>query len=74
MARFPEFFDELTAVAKDQSQLHSPSIPEEVRGLVIGAYMKAMRSSFIALIPFTAVYLLLTLGIQHKALEKFQKH
>ncbi|KAI8318685.1 hypothetical protein GQ54DRAFT_300011 [Martensiomyces pterosporus] len=67
---YPKVVDIVRGVTQNQQVLYSASVPKDVRVLIIDAYMKAMRASFVALLPFTVIFLLIVLGLKHKPLKK----
>ncbi|KAJ1941443.1 hypothetical protein EC988_006758 [Linderina pennispora] len=69
VARFPAHMHEILEVLKDQSTISSSGMPEGVKDAIQFAYWDSLKVGFVALTAFTGVFLLLTLGIQHKELK-----
>ncbi|KAJ2161145.1 hypothetical protein GGF46_001735 [Coemansia sp. RSA 552] len=69
----PSYIFTIVQVADNQSAIYAEGVPEELRQLVVGVYMKSMRMSFYALLPFSILLLLVTLGFEHLELNRQRK-
>ncbi|KAI9474397.1 hypothetical protein LPJ78_004470 [Coemansia sp. RSA 989] len=69
----PSFIFTIAKVAENQSAIYDAGVPEDLRAVIVTIYMKAMRLSFYALLPFSVLLLLFTLGFEHKELNRQRK-
>ncbi|KAJ2657979.1 hypothetical protein IWW48_004237 [Coemansia sp. RSA 1200] len=63
----------IVRIAENQSFIHSPAVPEELRSTIVSIYAKATRLSFFALLPFSALLVLFSLGYKHVELNSSRK-
>ncbi|KAJ2910248.1 hypothetical protein GGI21_001062 [Coemansia aciculifera] len=67
---YPEYAHDIALVYENQSLIHSLALPPDLFDSLVNAFMEGMRAAFTALIPFSALFLLLVSGIKHKPLPK----
>ncbi|KAJ1951379.1 hypothetical protein FBU59_000195 [Linderina macrospora] len=73
IAKFPDFASAITQVSYNQSLIHQLSLPQEVYNQILDVFMKSMRAAFIALVPFSVLYVLIVAGVEHKRLNTVKK-
>ncbi|KAJ1949672.1 hypothetical protein EC988_004678 [Linderina pennispora] len=73
IARFPEYASAITQVSYNQSLIHQLDLPVDVFNQILDVFMKSMRSAFIALIPFSVLFFLTVICIEHKRLNTAKK-
>ncbi|KAJ2716580.1 hypothetical protein H4R19_000564 [Coemansia spiralis] len=69
----PSYIFTIARVAENQSAIYADGVPEELRARIVAIYMKAMRTAFYALLPFSGLLVLSTLGFKHVELERQRK-
>ncbi|KAJ2795929.1 hypothetical protein H4R21_004917 [Coemansia helicoidea] len=69
----PTFVFTIARVAENQSAIYAEGVPEELRARIIAIYTKAMRTAFYALLPFSGLLVLSTLGLKHVDLQRQRK-
>ncbi|KAJ2778505.1 hypothetical protein GGI15_004163 [Coemansia interrupta] len=55
-AQYPEYADQVALVSENQSLIHSLGLPDELFDRLVNSFMKGMRAAFVALIPFSALF------------------
>ncbi|KAJ2555322.1 hypothetical protein EV175_002296 [Coemansia sp. RSA 1933] len=63
----------IVRIAENQSFIYSPTVPEQLRTVVVSVYAKATRLSFVALLPFSVLLVLFSLGYKHIELNSHRK-
>ncbi|KAJ1891274.1 hypothetical protein LPJ81_005771, partial [Coemansia sp. IMI 209127] len=63
----------IVRIAENQSFIYSPAVPEQLRTTVVSVYAKATRLSFYALLPFSVLLVLFSLGYKHIELNSHRK-
>ncbi|KAJ2598895.1 hypothetical protein GGF39_002456 [Coemansia sp. RSA 1721] len=71
--QYPGYADEIARVRENQSLIHKLELPQELVDLLISGFMKGMRATFIALIPFSTLFVVSVAGIKHVPLRKTKK-
>ncbi|KAJ2587256.1 hypothetical protein H4R99_008211 [Coemansia sp. RSA 1722] len=71
--QYPGYADEIARVRENQSLIHKLELPQELVDLLISGFMKSMRATFIALIPFSTLFVVSVAGIKHVPLRKTKK-
>ncbi|KAJ1730318.1 hypothetical protein LPJ61_003074 [Coemansia biformis] len=69
----PAYIFTIARVAENQSAIYAEGVPEELRAMIVSIYMKAMRTAFYALLPFSGLLVLSTLGFEHLELKRERK-
>ncbi|KAJ2477392.1 hypothetical protein IWW56_004361 [Coemansia sp. RSA 2131] len=69
----PAYIFTIARVAEDQSAIYDSGVPDDLRSQIIGIYTKAMRMSFYALLPFSILLVISTLGFEHLELNRQRK-
>ncbi|KAI8325322.1 MFS general substrate transporter [Martensiomyces pterosporus] len=72
-AEYPQYSKDIWMIAENQSLIHKLDLPPQVFDLLVSAFMKSMRAAFVALTPFSALFLLLSLGTKHVPLQTSKK-
>ncbi|KAI8320243.1 MFS general substrate transporter [Martensiomyces pterosporus] len=72
-AEYPQYSKDIWMIAENQSLIHKLDLPPQVFDLLVSAFMKSMRAAFVALTPFSALFLVLSLGIKHVPLQTRKK-
>ncbi|KAJ2612933.1 hypothetical protein H4S08_002468 [Coemansia sp. RSA 1365] len=72
-AEHPLYIFVIARVADNQSAIYADDVSEELRGIIVGIYMKAMRLAFYALLPFSILLFVSTLGFKHVELNRQRK-
>ncbi|PIA18151.1 MFS general substrate transporter [Coemansia reversa NRRL 1564] len=72
-SEFPNYTAEISKISMNQSLIHKLDIPVELFNQLVSGFMLGMRAAFIALIPFSALFVLVVLGIKHISLEQSKK-
>ncbi|KAJ2741634.1 hypothetical protein GGI20_005052 [Coemansia sp. BCRC 34301] len=70
---YPEYAKDIALIYENQSLIHSLTLPPELFDSLVNAFMKGMRAAFTALIPFSAMFLLIVAGIKHQPLQNTKK-
>ncbi|ORX69948.1 MFS general substrate transporter [Linderina pennispora] len=73
MALFPNYADSIARISKSQSLIHRIALPDEVFHRIVEVFMKSMRSAFTALVPFSVLFFLAVLFVEHKRLNTVKK-
>ncbi|KAJ1720112.1 hypothetical protein LPJ53_005222 [Coemansia erecta] len=60
-------------VAENQAAAFAPGVPDGLRAAIVRVFARAMHVSFIALLPFGALLLLVCLGFEHVELHRERK-
>ncbi|KAJ1827610.1 hypothetical protein LPJ70_007446, partial [Coemansia sp. RSA 2708] len=69
----PSYIFTIARVAENQSAIYADGVPDELRAQIVDIYMRAMRLAFYALLPFSVLLLLSTLGFEHRELNRQRK-
>ncbi|KAI7825053.1 major facilitator superfamily-domain-containing protein [Kickxella alabastrina] len=70
---YPQFIFTILEVAENQSVIYSDGVSPELRAMIVAIFMGAMRLAFFALIPFSVLLVLVTLGFKHAELGRQRK-
>ncbi|KAJ2826667.1 hypothetical protein IWW50_002258 [Coemansia erecta] len=70
---FPEYQKDIGRIAENQSLIHVLDLPPELFDMLVNAFMRGMRAAFIALIPFSAIFMLVAAFIKHVPLQQTKK-
>ncbi|KAJ2129778.1 hypothetical protein GGH17_003988 [Coemansia sp. RSA 788] len=70
---FPEYKSQIARIIENQSLIHVLDLPPELFDAIVDAFMRGMRSAFIALIPFSVIYVLVVAFIRHIPLQQTKK-
>ncbi|KAJ1744889.1 hypothetical protein LPJ62_006407 [Coemansia sp. RSA 2167] len=70
---FPEYKSQIARIIENQSLIHVLDLPPELFNAIVDAFMRGMRSAFIALIPFSVIYVLVVAFIRHIPLQQTKK-
>ncbi|KAJ2449052.1 hypothetical protein GGF42_004897 [Coemansia sp. RSA 2424] len=70
---YPEYATDIARVSENQSLIHILDFPPELFDSLVNAFMEGMRAAFIALIPFSALFLLIVAGIKNQPLQEIMK-
>ncbi|KAJ2542724.1 hypothetical protein GGF49_002674 [Coemansia sp. RSA 1853] len=73
MEVFPEYKSQIARIVENQSLIHVLDIPPELFDALVDAFMRGMRSAFIALVPFSVIYVLVVAFIRHVPLQQTKK-
>ncbi|KAJ1769903.1 hypothetical protein IW140_001914 [Coemansia sp. RSA 1813] len=71
---YPEYASDINRIAENQSLIHKLAIPQSLFDDISTAFMKGMHGAFIALIPFSVLYVLSVSGVKHVPLAKIRKN
>ncbi|KAI8319257.1 MFS general substrate transporter [Martensiomyces pterosporus] len=72
-AEHPKCSKDVWMIAENQPLIHRLDLPPQVFDLLVIAFMKSMRAAFVVLTPFSALFLVLSLGIKHVPLQTRKK-
>ncbi|KAJ1814169.1 hypothetical protein LPJ75_002883, partial [Coemansia sp. RSA 2598] len=72
--QYPGYADEISRVKENQSLIHKLDLPQELVDTLIGGFMKGLRAAFIALTPFSALFVVSVAGIKHVPLQTVKKN
>ncbi|KAJ1951789.1 hypothetical protein EC988_003908 [Linderina pennispora] len=72
-ALFPDYADSIARISKSQSLIHRIALPDEVFRRIVEVFMTSMRSAFTALVPFSVLFFLAVLFVEHKRLNTVKK-
>ncbi|KAJ1854113.1 hypothetical protein LPJ73_002527 [Coemansia sp. RSA 2703] len=72
-AQYPKYVDKIALVSENQSLIHILELPKELFDTLVNAFMKGMRAAFIALIPFSVLFVVTVVGIKHIPLQTVMK-
>ncbi|KAJ2357866.1 hypothetical protein GGF43_001202 [Coemansia sp. RSA 2618] len=73
VAAHPSYIFVIARVAENQSAIYAEGVPDDLRAMIVAIYAKAMRMSFYALLPFSVLLVLCTLGFEHLELNRQRK-
>ncbi|KAJ1943185.1 hypothetical protein EC988_006298 [Linderina pennispora] len=65
VAQNPQYTSQILASVNDQAAIYHSGLPDNVRTMLVHAYVLALKKVFIATVPFAAVSWLLTLPLEH---------
>ncbi|KAJ2746821.1 hypothetical protein GGI20_001052 [Coemansia sp. BCRC 34301] len=65
----PQYVFTIIQVADNQAVIHRPDVAPELRSLIVAVFARAMRCAFYALMPFSALLVLLALPFRHVDLD-----
>ncbi|KAJ2850122.1 hypothetical protein IWW36_002121 [Coemansia brasiliensis] len=68
--QYPKYATDIANTFNDQSIIYTASFPLELRNQIIHYYVMALQKVFIAATCFTAIVLLLSLGVKHIPLRQ----
>ncbi|KAJ2159459.1 hypothetical protein GGF46_003003 [Coemansia sp. RSA 552] len=69
-AQYPDYQEDIARIAKNQSLIHTLDLPPDLFDRLVDAFMQGMRAAFIALIPFSAIFVLVAAPIKHIPLRR----
>ncbi|KAJ1903459.1 hypothetical protein LPJ81_003043 [Coemansia sp. IMI 209127] len=73
LTAYPDYASSINRIAENQSLIHTLDIPQALFDDITNAFMKGMHGAFIALIPFSAIFVLSMAGVKHEPLGKAKK-
>ncbi|KAJ2652491.1 hypothetical protein IWW40_000976 [Coemansia sp. RSA 1250] len=71
--QYPKYHNDIQRISANQSLIHQLDLPPELFNMLVNAFMKGMRAAFIALIPFSAIFVLIVAAIKHVPLQQTKK-
>ncbi|KAI8320772.1 MFS general substrate transporter [Martensiomyces pterosporus] len=71
--KYPQYMVTLMRVGENQSIIYAKEVPEELRRMVVHVFMCAIRLAFYALLPFSMLLFLATVGFEHLELNRQRK-
>ncbi|KAJ2310663.1 hypothetical protein IWW51_004126 [Coemansia sp. RSA 2702] len=72
-AQYPDHRMDIERIAQNQSLIHVLDLPADLFDALVDAFMRGMRAAFIALIPFSAIFVLVAAAIKHVPLQQTHK-
>ncbi|KAJ2557448.1 hypothetical protein EV175_001340 [Coemansia sp. RSA 1933] len=73
LTEYPEYASSINSIAENQLLIHKLDIPQALFDDLTTAFMKGMHGAFIALIPFSVLFVLSMVWIKHEPLSKTKK-